>query len=239
MFIDINNLRRLIREVSDDIETKRFKYPRTFHLPWSLGQSNDDKTFDQEAIDNMFNGVNVVVTEKLDGENTTIYADGLCHARSIDSARASHKSRDYVKSIAGSVGCQLPTGWRLMGENLYAQHSIPYDKLSDYFMVFNIVDEHDVALAWDDMEDVASSLGLKTVPVIFRGTWDEETIRDLFPFKSSFGSDAEGYVVRDSGSWPMSDFMNRAAKFVRKGHVQTDDHWMSKDIVPNKRLSSH
>ena len=60
----------------------RTKYPRTFHLPWSEGKSDDDKVL---SDDSQFNGKYVVVTEKMDGENTTIYSDGYVHARSVDS----------------------------------------------------------------------------------------------------------------------------------------------------------
>ena len=54
------------------------KYPRTFHLPWSPGATSDDKMLD--GIDHFF-GCECVITEKLDGENTTIYYNGYFHAR--------------------------------------------------------------------------------------------------------------------------------------------------------------
>lgn len=60
----------------------RTHYPRTPHLPWSPGASADDV---RVADLSGFAGIEVVVTEKLDGENTTLYPDGL-HARSLDSA---------------------------------------------------------------------------------------------------------------------------------------------------------
>lgn len=69
------------------------KYPRTPHLPWSPGASVDDVRL--EGLDG-FEGEEVVVTEKLDGENTTLYRDGL-HARSMDSAH--HPSRTWVKAL--------------------------------------------------------------------------------------------------------------------------------------------
>ncbi|MGC5412734.1 RNA ligase family protein, partial [Streptomyces sp. DT225] len=60
----------------------RTHYPRTPHLPWSPGATSDDVRMTDLAA---LAGTEVVVTEKLDGENTTLYADGL-HARSLDSA---------------------------------------------------------------------------------------------------------------------------------------------------------
>lgn len=48
------------------------KYPRTYHLPWSLGKTDDDKTLKTTEI---FKNKKVVVTLKMDGENTTLYKD--------------------------------------------------------------------------------------------------------------------------------------------------------------------
>ena len=85
----------------------RVHYPRTPHLPWSPGVSADDvRAADLAGLA----GREVVVTEKLDGENTTLYRDGL-HARSLDSAH--HPSRAWVKSLQGLVGAVDPA--RLAG----------------------------------------------------------------------------------------------------------------------------
>lgn len=228
-----NSLRLLIRSlIQESLGSSRKKYPRTFHLPWSESRTEDDKTLTPAQVEKMFLGKEVVVTEKLDGENTTIYSDGYCHARSMDSAH--HVSRSYVKGIAAQVSCDLPAGWRLMGENLYAQHSIEYSDLPDYFILFGIADENDNALPWNDVEEYADLLGLNTAPVIYRGTYDEEKIKRLKPSSSKFGGDAEGYVVRTVSGFPMGNFSRHVAKFVRKGHVQTKDHWMHTQIVPNK-----
>ena len=57
------------------------KYPRTFHLPISPGVSSDDKVHKDISI---LNNKEVVVTLKMDGDNTSIYND-YYHARSLDS----------------------------------------------------------------------------------------------------------------------------------------------------------
>src|SRR3990172_4379518 len=104
----------------------KIKYPRTFHLPWSLGAADDDKMHTLTDIEEMFGGKEVIITEKMDGENTSIYSTGECHARSLDSGP--HSSRDYVRGKARQLACLgFPEGWRLVGENLYAKHSIAYD----------------------------------------------------------------------------------------------------------------
>ena len=47
------------------------KYPRTYHLPWSPGTTADDKKLSGDWFD-MYKGKEIVITEKLDGENTAI-----------------------------------------------------------------------------------------------------------------------------------------------------------------------
>lgn len=213
------------------------KYPRTFHLPWSLGATDDDKTHSLEDVERMFGGREVVVTEKLDGENTSIYANGETHARSLDSA--SHASRDYVRGKARELAPQgFPEGWRILGENLYARHSIAYDRLPDFFVVFGIADVSNVARSWDEVEEWANLLDLPVAPVLYRGVWDKRKIQNLFPRRSDLRSDggtAEGYVVRVASDFSMDSFEENVAKFVRENHVQTDVHWMQAEVVPNRR----
>ncbi len=205
------------------MSSPRFKYPRTPHLPWSPGIADDDIRAATTAV---FAGKEVIVTEKMDGENTTMYPDYI-HARSIDGRH--HPSRDRVKGLHASIGYMIPQGWRLCGENLYARHSIPYERLRGYFYLFAIWEEQNVSLGWGDVEEWSARLGLPTPPVLYRGLWDEARIRaiDVDPAIS------EGYVVRNAGSFRFDAFAENIAKWVRKGHVQTDEHWMTSAIVPN------
>lgn len=52
---------------------KYVKYPRTYHLPWSPGATDDDRVLTDEELEANFSGRMVVATEKMDGENTTMY----------------------------------------------------------------------------------------------------------------------------------------------------------------------
>jgi hypothetical protein len=74
--------------------------------------------------------------------------------------------------------------------------------------------------------EFAQLLDITTVPVIYKGPWNEEEIKSILPEKSTFGSHIEGYVVRNADSFSMGDYGKNVAKYVRKGHIQTDDHWM-------------
>jgi hypothetical protein len=214
----------------------RIKYPRTAHLSWSPGYTGDDvRLFDERH----FSGKEVVVSEKNDGENTTIYADGHTHARSIDSR--GHKSRNWVRQLAKQVGAEgLAANIRVTGENLYARHSIAYNALPSYFMVFGIY-EDSTCLSWDETVDWCSLLGLYPATVLYRGMWDEAKVKACWTGRSatSPGDEQEGYVVRVARRFDMSDFGTSIAKFVRSNHVQTSDHWMHSAITPNKLCVEH
>lgn len=205
--------------------TTQVKYPKTMHLPWSPGLQNDDRVI--TSLD-AFIGEEVVVTEKMDGENTTLYTDTL-HARSIDGRY--HPSRSWVKGFWGEkIAGRLPHFFRICGENMYAQHSIAYYDLESYFYGFSLWDG-DVCLAWDDTEIAFESWGVTPVPVLWRGEWNENTIRYLSTNLNLLTQ--EGLVVRVARSFTMDEFQRVVAKWVRKGHVQTDEHWMHKEVVPN------
>lgn len=200
------------------------KYPRTHHLPWSEGARLADKRWSNcEGL----LGKEVVVTEKMDGENTTLYNDHI-HARSIDGC-PHPESQSWVRGLWGSIKHDIPENWRICGENLYAAHSLRYYGLSSYFLVFSIWNRSK-CLAWGDTVSYCEMLGLETVPELWRGTFCAKEIREQVKIDPLF---QEGYVVRPLGEFDLNDFSNLVAKYVRKGHVQTNEHWKHKEVVPN------
>lgn len=219
----MNRIDRIADMVAADVEVK---YPRTPHLPWSEGASEDDI---QLINAEMFEGKNVVVTEKLDGENTTMTFDRV-HARSLDSR--DHPSRHWVKSLWSQMCFDIPAGMRIVGENLYAKHSISYERLPSYFLVFAVFDGS-TCLSWTETEEWCRLFGLHHVPVIYTGPWERTRIMQCYTGQSKCGGLQEGYVVRDMGRFSFGQFSSNVAKFVRKGHVQTSEHWMMQKIVPN------
>ncbi len=214
------------------------KYPRTRHVPWSPGRSDDDQVTPQEYIDAYFRNREVVVTVKMDGENTTFYKDNI-HARSINSY-GRRPYRDFVRALHEQVRHLIPPHIRVCGENMFAKHSILYENLPSYFLVHSIwynkrgagISDRDICLNWDETVALAEGLGLHTVPVLYRGPYDQALIKNLYQAKYD-GNDMEGYVVRLASSFNMGDYAKCVAKFVREGHVQTDEHWMHQEIVKN------
>ncbi|MFG2170654.1 RNA ligase family protein [Streptomyces niveus] len=200
----------------------RTAYPRTVHVPWSPGVSSDDvRGADLDGL----RGREVVVTEKMDGENTTLYRDGL-HARSLDSGH--HPSRAWVKALQGRIGALIPDGTRVCGENLYARHSIAYEELESWFYGFSVWDG-EWCLGWDETVRVLRRLGIPVPGVLWRGVFDERALRGL----KLDPARQEGYVVRTVEGFVREEFGLRLAKWVRPHHVQTDTHWMHAAVVEN------
>ena len=206
--------------------THHVKFPRTYHLPWSPGVTKDDRVMSEK---DPFAGEPVVVTVKVDGECTTIYADGV-HARSLD--YRPHPSRNWMKATAARVAQDIPRHWRICGENLWAEHSIAYRNLDDFFLVFSVWNEKNVCLSWAETKEWAALLGFRTVPVIYEGDGDRRHIEGLH--RAEFGGDPmEGYVVRLAGSFPYSAYRRAVGKFVRSGHNVTAHDWERQKVKPN------
>lgn len=205
--------------------TNKVKYPRTYHLPWSPGVNKDDRVKDNV---NEFIDTEVVVTIKMDGENTSMYSNYI-HARSIDFSN--HPSRSWVKALHNRIAYEIPEGWRICGENLFAKHSIQYDNLEDYFLVFSIWNERNVCLNWQETVEISDMLNLKYVPVLYKGIYDQKLIQKLY--EEYDDGNTEGYVIRISDSFHYKNFKNCVGKYVRKNHVQTHGHWMRSKLIKN------
>lgn len=206
--------------------THYVKYPRTYHLPWSECIPEDDRAMASVAH---LIGRRVICTEKMDGENTTMYTDYF-HARSIDSQN--HPSRNWAKGFWSRICGDIPEGWRVCAENLYAQHSIAYTNLPSYVMGFSIWNEKNVCLGWDETLEYFDLLQIPSVPVLYDGIFDEKAIRALW--HPSKHATSEGYVLRVADPFPYGKFKESVAKFVRANHVQTNKHWMhGQRIIPN------
>ena len=211
-----------------DSFTNYLKYPRTYHLPWSEGRTKDDRALSNT---NHFEGKRVIVTVKMDGENTTMYSNYL-HARSIDSL--SHPSQSWVRNFHSQIKYNIPEEWRVCGENLFAEHNIHYKELPSYFMLFSIWNGLNECLSWDETKEWAELLDVSVVPVIYDDIWNEDKIKKLYSNEYS-GNMMEGYVVRIADEFQYSQFRRSVAKYVRKDHIQEGVHqWRHKRIIKNE-----
>jgi hypothetical protein len=206
------------------------KYPRTYHLSFSQKVTDDDRVLKNE---DQFQNKRVIISEKLDGESSSLYCDYM-HARSIDGQN--HPSRNWLKNFHSKMGYNIPEGWRVCGENMFAKHTIYYENLKTYFYVFSIWNERNECLSWDDTKIWSELLETNLVPVLYDGIWDEEITKDFCK-----DDKREGFVVRIADSFRYGDFRKSVAKFVNpifKNKLKEEDtyHWRYSAIVPNKLI---
>lgn len=198
------------------------KYGRTYHFPFSPGTTSDDKTLHDWAgiLEN-----EVILTEKLDGENTCIKKDGV-YGRSHASPTGHPWAENmwviwqYIQHELGDL--------EIFGENLYGIHSIEYEQLPSHFFVF-AMREGDSWLSWEEVLFYSEMLELYTIPVIEMGHFTpkevEKLISDRMPKGAAFGGECEGFVLRNANSFHDNDFKFNLIKYVRANHVKTDKHW--------------
>lgn len=208
---------------------ERIKYPRTFHLPFSERAIHDDKILPSLEP---FKGQATVITEKYDGENTTIYSDGYVHARSMEHNK--HPGRTYVSKVAAQLKGELPEGWRICGENLQARHTIVYENLPDWFLAYSIWDDKNNCLPWVDFCIWCTLLGIhhvRTIKEFF--TFDEDEVKKLVEEIRNPG--IEGFVIRNRKGFHYNDFSKNVCKFVYKHFVIPAELWMYKPVILNGR----
>lgn len=213
-------------------ETELIKYPRTFHLPSSLGATSDDKYISKETLKFLSSGIELVVTEKLDGGNFTMTRNHA-FARSTDGT--SQLWDNPAKALWASIRQDIPENWRVSGESLYAQRSVAYSDLPGWFVVFGVWDGSK-ALSWQEVTQWAELLGLPLAPVLYQGS-------DFKAATSAWSKDhdeetSEGYVVRNAGSFNREDFSKNVAKWVRADHVRTSASWRQRDDFKRNTISS-
>lgn len=198
------------------------KYPRTPHLPWSPGMTSDDRVIKAEALARL-GTMPTVVTEKMDGGNVTLMRDTM-YCRSLDSGTPPWEVR--AKSEWARVAHDIPEGWRVSCESMWARRSVNYDELPGPLLVIGVWDTENL-LSWTDTLAWSELLGIPTVPVLGESVgvhaaasmWS--AVRDV--------ECSKGYVVRSSNSVPVREFGSNIAKWVRAGHVRTDSSWRHRD----------
>lgn len=203
----------------------RTKYPRTPHLPWSPGMTSDDRVLSNDGI-RVLESSPLVMTEKMDGGNVTLMRDAF-YARSLDSGTP--RWERYAKAEWARVAHDIPGGWRVSAESLWARRSVVYDDLEAPILVFGIWNETHL-LSWEDTKQWVEMLGLHTVPVL--GCTDSPGEAYRIWSKQRDERCSEGFVVRDSRAFPTEEFPLRVAKWVRSNHVKTTAAWRHRHTFP-------
>ena len=222
--------------------TDFFRFPHTPHIAWlGEGQPRDDKVLTPNEVDELLAG-KVRVEEKLDGANLGISLgpDGQL--------RAQNRGQYLIEPLTGQFS--RLTSWLaqhrwnltekltehliLFGEWCAAKHSLDYESLPDWFVVFDVYDRN-AQRFWSSerRNTLAAELGLITVPALYEGKADLAQLKTLLANTASrYRQGApEGLVVRrESQQWCES-----RGKLVRAEFTQTiSEHWRSRAIEWNR-----
>lgn len=220
------------------IDTGKLKYPRTLHWPWSETIHKDDKIHQNPEF---FIGKEVVVTEKLDGGNSMLL-EGTAFARSTGQ-EATAGWFAMVKKHHAWKTYEYPQ-IAFYGEDLFGIHSIEYDAIPETqtYHLFAVRDfATNMFASWDDLRHLwSAAINVPVVPEVFRGKFSSlEEITAFFKAerqnRSALGPEREGFVMRVAEEFHADEFQQKVCKFVRAGHVQTDEHW-TKNWQPCKLL---
>jgi hypothetical protein len=134
-----------------------------------------------------------------------------------------------MRGFHAQIKFLIPDGWRICGENLYAMHSIHYQNLPHYFMAFSVWDQDNICLSWEETTNFLTDIGILYVPVLAEGSY-EESLKKVTEIDETA---TEGYVIRVANRFDYADFNRSVVKWVRKNHVQTDDHWLNQAVIKN------
>lgn len=201
------------------------KYPRTYHWPWSQ-QVHDDDSYHQDP--SFFVGKEVSISEKLDGGNTALNS-GNVYARSTGQI-ATQGWFAHVKKYHAWKTKALNPDITVYGEDLAALHSISYElPMDETYKVF-AVREGDEFLPLASVLEIAARLNLDVVPNVYHGTFNSvKEITEFFETEISkpslYGTQREGFVMMTTSGFAADEFSTNVCKYVRKNHVQTDEHW--------------
>ena len=208
------------------------KYPRTPHWPFSPSIGAGERTMTDMS---RLMGSRVVITEKLDGSNVLLH-QGKVYARSVSGGPAHAQPWLAMVRKHHAWKTNSPELERIFiyGEDIYGVHSIEYGPIPEEqtFYAFASLHTHMTCQSFERTKQVVQDdLGMPIAPVIHQGTF--KTPGDLDKFlkeymeqgHSALGGEIEGLVVRYAQTFPVSAFDKHVCKYVRKDHVQTDEHW--------------
>jgi ATP-dependent RNA circularization protein (DNA/RNA ligase family) len=223
-----------------------FRFPHTPHIAWlAKGEPRDDKVLSAAQAQSLMSHV-VVVEEKLDGANLgfSLDANGRVQAQN----RGQYLQAPFAGQFARLPDWLAQAGDRLelallglaespvilFGEWCAARHSLGYDHLPDWFLLFDVYDKTQGRF-WSSQRRnaLAETYGFVTVPCLWQGSTTFEHLKLMLketPSRYRSGS-LEGVVIRhDSQDW-----CEARAKLVRPDFTQAiEEHWSRRRVEWNR-----
>lgn len=205
------------------------RYGKTPHWPWSQTVHKDDR---YHKTPEFFLNRDVIVEEKLDGGNATLF-DGKVYARStggeaIQPWFCMAKKHHAWKTLQD-------TDWMYSGEEIYAKHAIEYGPVLETrtFYLFAVRNDS-IYESWDNIVAHASRLDFGLPWFEKRRFSSCKEITEFFAHHQKHPEDlknrpitgeCEGFVIRNPDKFLVSEFHMNVCKYVRERHIQTDSRW--------------
>jgi ATP-dependent RNA circularization protein (DNA/RNA ligase family) len=222
--------------------TDFFRFPHTPHIAWlASGKPRDDKVLSPLEVKELLSG-EVVVEEKLDGGNLgfSVSVDGLLQAQNRGQYLAPPfhgqfaKLKPWLSIHEECMGEALGSNLIAFGEWCAARHSLDYDGLPDWWLLFDIYDRTENRF-WSTARrnTWAQMHGFLTVPCLYTGAVTMEQLNQwVFRGLSKFREgNLEGVVVRREDAF----WLHMRAKLVHPNFTQAiDNHWRSCSLAWNK-----
>lgn len=221
-----------------------FRFPHTPHIAWlGQGMPRDDKVLAPQEASALL-AEEVVVEEKVDGANLglSLGEDGQLRAQNrgeylVEPYRGQFsRLSSWLAQHRYALAEHLAPHLILFGEWCAARHSLDYQALPDWYLVFDVYDRR-AGKFWSPArrDELAAAVGLATVPRLFEGKTSLEELRELLENSRSRYREGppEGIVVRRI----VDGWTEARAKLVRAEFTQAiEEHWRSRTIEWNRLL---
>ena len=219
-----------------------FRFPHTPHLAWLCpGTPRDDKVLATDEAAALLAG-EVAVEEKLDGANlgVSLAEDGALRFQNRGQylhppfTGQFQRLGGWLTAHEHTLRSHLPPGLIAFGEWCAARHSVAYDRLPDWWVVFDVYDLAEQRFFSAARRDaLAARLNLEVVREVSRGrtTLADLTGRLRVERSGYRAGTIEGFVIRkETSNWLLA-----RAKLVHPDFVQSiGEHWRRRRIEWNR-----
>lgn len=184
----------------------------------------------------------VTVEEKVDGANLGLSFDAHGNIRAQHRGAYLHlpgsgqwkKLGDWLAPRTDTLFEHLSDHFILFGEWCYAQHSVFYDRLPDWFLSFDVYDKRSSRFLSSERRDVLlREMCIAQVPVVARGHFAYPEIQKFLSTSELSDQPAEGIYLR----FDQDDWLAQRAKLVRPAFIQAVEHHWSRSAIRPNRLS--
>ncbi|MFG6656421.1 RNA ligase family protein [Scandinavium sp. M-37] len=225
------------------MEDELYKFPSTPHVFHHPNLRGDKIISDNER--SLFSTRKTVIEEKIDGANLGISfnanADLILQNRGSFLYPPFNGQWKYIPDWLAvnqdKIFDCIRDQYIIFGEWCYAKHSIYYNSLPDYYLVFDVFDKKRHAfLPYEKRNKIISGINLHCVPFLGEGIFEANKLMS-FIRKSKFSDEtAEGIYLRIEST----EAVDFRSKIVRPDFTQNiTDHWSKRIIKKNKILTPY